>query len=61
MPGFEPSTSVSRNRHSNNMTNMLIICYGVLRAVKPGGTINEAALHPTIIPDIIEELEMLDN
>ena len=23
MPGFEPSTSVSRNRHSNHMTNML--------------------------------------
>ena len=23
MPGFEPSTSVSRNRHSNHMSNML--------------------------------------
>ena len=23
MPGFEPSTSVSRNRHSNHMANML--------------------------------------
>ena len=23
MPGFEPSTSVSRNQHSNHMTNML--------------------------------------
>ena len=22
-PGFEPSISVSRNRHSNHMTNML--------------------------------------
>ena len=28
IPGFEPSTSVSRNRHSNHMTNMLYtICY----------------------------------
>ena len=23
MPGFEPSTTVSRNRYSNHMTNML--------------------------------------
>ena len=23
MPGFEPSTSVSRNRHSNHLTNLL--------------------------------------
>ena len=25
MPGLEPSTSVFRNRHSNDMTNMLIV------------------------------------
>ena len=26
LPGFEPSTSVTRNRHSNHMTNMLYVC-----------------------------------
>ena len=26
LPGFEPSTSVTRNRHSNQTTNMLWCC-----------------------------------
>ena len=28
LPGFEPSTSVARNRHSNQTTNILVVRIG---------------------------------